>query len=141
MAASSSNSSTSVVPQSKVEFEMAERKLPQVSIGEMLREEEHNERMGPNDDEPLDPTLSTSQDRYQVRVKVDVATISSNELRSQMDRMGKQQVLVRHFRPMATFSFNAMATCVWEFGIFSVNQGYDTDGLEPNLSKTSYPLI
>jgi len=41
----------------------------------------------------------------------------------QMSRMGKQQVFVRHFRPMATFSFNAMATCVWEFGIFSVHQG------------------
>ncbi len=40
-----------------------------------------------------------------------------------MSRMGKQQVFVRHFRPMATFSFNAMATCVWEFGIFSVHQG------------------
>jgi choline transport protein len=36
---------------------------------------------------------------------------------------GKQQVLVRHFRPMATFSFVAMATSVWEFGIFSMNQG------------------
>jgi choline transport protein len=40
-----------------------------------------------------------------------------------MVRSGKQQVLVRHFRPMATFSFVAMATSVWEFGIFSMNQG------------------
>jgi hypothetical protein len=37
--------------------------------------------------------------------------------------LGKQQVLVRHFRPMATFSFVAMATSIWEFGIFSMNQG------------------
>lgn len=36
---------------------------------------------------------------------------------------GKHQVLVRHFQPMATFSFVAMATPVWEFGIFSMNQG------------------
>jgi amino acid transporter len=36
---------------------------------------------------------------------------------------GKHQVLVRHFQPMATFSFVAMATSVWEFGIFSMNQG------------------
>ncbi|KAK5169375.1 uncharacterized protein LTR77_005350 [Saxophila tyrrhenica] len=105
MAASSSSFTTSVVPQSKNDFEMAERKLPQISIGELRREEEQDDGTALDNDEPFDPTLSTASDRYQ------------------MNRMGKQQAFVRHFKPMATFSFNAMATCVWEFGIFSVSQG------------------
>lgn len=41
---------------------------------------------------------------------------------------GRKQVLVRHFRPMSTFSFVAMATSVWEFGIFSVSQGLVAGG-------------
>ena len=37
---------------------------------------------------------------------------------------------------MATFSFNAMATCVWEFGIFSVSQGL-VDGGRAGLIWTT----
>lgn len=35
---------------------------------------------------------------------------------------GKPQQVVREFRPFSTFAFNAMATSVWEFGIFSVGR-------------------
>lgn len=50
---------------------------------------------------------------------------------------GKQQVLVRHFRGASTFAFNAMATSVWEFGIFSMSQGL-TDGGRAGLIWTTF---
>ena len=101
MASRSSNSS-SITPEYHDTFEMSGRKAPRVTVGDVKGEGPLDGQVGEGNDEPLDATLSTNDDRFN------------------MNRMGKQQILVRHFRPMATFSFNAMATCVWEFGIFSI---------------------
>lgn len=90
-----SSSQSSISPESHDPYEMSARKDPRVQISDMKGEHEADEQIGEGNDEPVDAHLSTNRDRYQ------------------MERMGKQQVLVRHFRPMATFSFNAMATCVY----------------------------
>lgn len=90
-----SSSRSSISPEYHTQYEMNARKEPHVQISDTKGVRELDEQLGDGDDEPVDATLSTSNDRYQ------------------MERMGKQQVLVRHFRPMATFSFNAMATCVY----------------------------
>ena len=59
------------MPQTTTEYEMAERKLPQVSMSTMLKEAERDDRSGfDDDDEPVDPTLSTSVDRFQVRALI-----------------------------------------------------------------------
>ena len=76
------------------------------------------EEVRESDDETIDVTKSTDHDRYQ------------------MERMGKTQLLVRQFRPLSTFAFNAMATSVWEFGIFSVSQGL-VDGGRAGLIWTT----
>jgi hypothetical protein len=89
------SSSGSVSPEYSPEYEMTPQKDARVQISDLKEVHELDEQVGEGSDEPVDATLSTSKDRYQ------------------MERMGKQQVLVRHFRPMATFSFNAMATCVY----------------------------
>lgn len=109
MASSSSAFSVSISQAQHGNLEMLDCKAPHVTIGDEKDDGVPADHLSEGDDEPVDATLSTSNDRYQ------------------MHRMGKEQVLVRHFRPMATFSFNAMATCVWEFGIFSITQGI-TDG-------------
>lgn len=97
-------SSTQAMPHD--EYEMTARKGARVSIGEVPEKHGFAEGiMEAGDDGGVDATDSTGLDRFQ------------------MDRMGKKQVLVRRFRPMSTFAFNAMATSVWEFGIFSVTQG------------------
>ncbi|GAB7366367.1 hypothetical protein MBLNU230_g8165t2 [Neophaeotheca triangularis] len=91
--------------------ELSDRKAPQVSAtqaarGHELAQDENDEGF----DGQIDAMMSTRLDS------------------KDMDRLGKQQVLVRHFPPMATFAFVAMATSVWEFGIFSVNQGLVNGG-------------
>lgn len=98
---------------------MTERKAPQITIGEASQREVFPDEMGEGDEHSVDATKSTSQDQYN------------------MERMGKRQQLVRHFRPMSTFSFNAMATSVWEFGIFSMTQGL-TDGGRAGLIWTTF---
>jgi hypothetical protein len=87
------------------EYEMTARKDTRVSIGEVPEKSGFEAAIMEAGDDGVDATASTGHDRFQ------------------MDRMGKKQVLVRRFRPMSTFAFNAMATSVWEFGIFSVTQG------------------
>lgn len=110
-------SSTQAMPHD--EYELSERKGARVSIGEVP--EKHGFAEGiteAGDDDVVDATASTGNDRFQ------------------MERMGKKQVLVRRFRPMSTFAFNAMATSVWEFGIFSITQGI-VDGGRAGLIWTT----
>lgn len=72
--------------------------------------------------------------RPRARPMTDIRWIDSVSLTTrttvlqQLTVAGRKQVLVRHFRPMSTFSFVAMATSVWEFGIFSVSQGLVAGG-------------
>lgn len=101
------------------EFELSERKGTRVSIDELP--EKHvgfAEALAEAQEHPPDATASTRLDQFQ------------------MERMGKKQVLVRRFRPMSTFAFNAMATSVWEFGIFSISQGI-VDGGRAGLIWTT----
>ena len=56
-----------------------------------------------NDDEDLRATKSTRQDLLN------------------MQRMGKEQQLVRHFRQMSMTSFVAIATAAWEIGLFVIS--------------------
>ncbi|KAK5158505.1 hypothetical protein LTS14_003525 [Recurvomyces mirabilis] len=56
-----------------------------------------------NDDEELRATKSTRQDLVN------------------MQRMGKEQQLVRHFRQMSMTSFVAIATAAWEIGLFVIS--------------------
>ncbi len=49
-----------------------------------------------------------------------------------MDRMGKSQQLVRHFRVISMASFVAIATAVWEIGLFNLTPGL-TNGGRPGL--------
>ncbi|KAM0714979.1 hypothetical protein Q7P37_009444 [Cladosporium fusiforme] len=86
-------------------IELKARKSAQFSTREIARDIGEPSKGSENENESDDAMRSTNVDRYN------------------MERMGKQQVLVRHFRPMATFSFVALATSVWECGIFSMNQG------------------
>lgn len=109
-------SSSQVMPQH--EFEMNERKGTRVSVAEVPEKNAAGEAVMEVDDEGPDATSSTRLDQFQ------------------MERMGKKQVLVRRFRPMSTFAFNAMATSVWEFGIFSVSQGI-VDGGRAGLIWTT----
>ncbi|KAK3724841.1 hypothetical protein LTR37_000889 [Vermiconidia calcicola] len=69
----------------------------------------YEEEIGGEDD-GLDATAFNSRDHYA------------------MERMGKKQVLMRRFRAMSTFTFNAMATSVGEFGVFSNSQGLFAGG-------------
>lgn len=110
-------SSTQAMPHD--EFELSERKGARVSIEEISdKKMSFAEVIAEPDDDAPDATYSTGGDTFQ------------------MERMGKKQVLVRRFRPMSTFAFNAMATSVWEFGIFSISQGL-VDGGRAGLIWTT----
>ncbi|OQO02777.1 hypothetical protein B0A48_11059 [Cryoendolithus antarcticus] len=103
-ASSSSQSSSPPSIERDNGLEMHDRKGPHVGEGAIIHDRNEPKEAAFDVDE-VDATKSTSADRFQ------------------MERMGKDQVFVRHFKPMATFSFVAMATSVWEFGIFSISQG------------------
>ena len=45
-----------------------------------------------------------------------------------MQRMGKNQQLVRHFRVLSMASFVAIATAVWEIGLFNLTPGLINGG-------------
>jgi choline transport protein len=45
-----------------------------------------------------------------------------------MQRMGKSQQLVRHFRVLSMASFVAIATAVWEIGLFNLTPGLINGG-------------
>jgi choline transport protein len=45
-----------------------------------------------------------------------------------MHRMGKNQQLVRHFRVLSMASFVAIATAVWEIGLFNLTPGLINGG-------------
>ena len=49
-----------------------------------------------------------------------------------MQRMGKNQQFVRHFRVLSMASFVAIATAVWEIGLFNITPGL-TNGGRPGL--------
>lgn len=117
-AASSSMAASSSQVMPHDEFEMNERKGTRVSVDEVPVKNATGETVMEIDDEGPDATSSTRLDQFQ------------------MERMGKKQVLVRRFRPMSTFAFNAMATSVWEFGIFSISQGI-VDGGRAGLIWTT----
>lgn len=65
MAASSSQSSASVLPHSN-EFEMIDRKGPRVSIGEAPKDEDPVREIGDSDESLPDLTKSTHHDQYQM---------------------------------------------------------------------------
>lgn len=46
--------------------------------------------------------------------------------------MGRSQQLVRHFRLLSEASFAAIATAIWEIGLFEISPGL-TDGGRPAL--------
>lgn len=46
-----------------------------------------------------------------------------------MQRMGKNQQLVRHFRVLSMASFVAIATAAWEIGLFNLTPGLTNGGL------------
>jgi hypothetical protein len=46
-----------------------------------------------------------------------------------MQRVGKEQQLVRHFRVLSMASFVAVATAAWELPIFNLSQGLTNGGL------------
>lgn len=62
-------------------------------------------------DEPTDGMKSTSGDQRN------------------MQRMGKNQQLVRHFRVLSMASFVAIATAAWEIGLFNLTPGFTNGGL------------
>jgi choline transport protein len=106
-------------------IELTERKSAQFGTREIMESQPSDldlESDGSDDHE--DTTRSTNIDRHDMeRMGKRWPAYDEPSTPLTMVRPGKQQVLVRHFRPMATFSFVAMATSVWEFGIFSMNQG------------------
>lgn len=54
---------------------------------------------------------------------------STNADQQNMQRMGKNQQLVRHFRVLSMASFVAIATAAWELGIFGITPGLENGGL------------
>lgn len=69
----------------------------------------HHESLEAQQDADLSETLSTPADGADMR------------------RMGKEQRLIRRFRPLSITSFTAIATASWELGIFVITPGL-TDG-------------
>ncbi|TKX18668.1 amino acid permease-16 [Elsinoe australis] len=69
----------------------------------------HHESLEAQQDADLSKTLSTLADGADMR------------------RMGKEQRLIRRFRPLSITSFTAIATASWELGIFVITPGL-TDG-------------
>ena len=53
---------------------------------------------------------------------------STNADAANMARMGKNQQLVRHFRVLSMASFVAIATAVWEIGLFNLTPGLINGG-------------
>ena len=53
---------------------------------------------------------------------------STSEDAVNMHRMGKSQQLVRHFRVLSMASFVAIATAVWEIGLFNLTPGLINGG-------------
>ena len=53
---------------------------------------------------------------------------STNADAVNMRRMGKNQQLVRHFRVLSMASFVAIATAVWEIGLFNLTPGIINGG-------------
>ncbi|KAK6430602.1 hypothetical protein LTR95_013241 [Oleoguttula sp. CCFEE 5521] len=84
-ASSSSQSSSPPSIERENGLEMHDRKVPQVGEGAVTHNHDGSKEAAYDVDE-VDATKSTSADRFQ------------------MERMGKDQVFVRHCKPMATFS-------------------------------------
>ena len=118
VAGSSTMAATSSQAKTHDEYELSERKTTRVSIDELPETQLGFAEALAEAGQPPDANASTRLDQFQ------------------MERMGKKQVLVRRFRPMSTFAFNAMATSVWEFGIFSISQGI-VDGGRAGLIWTT----
>lgn len=54
---------------------------------------------------------------------------STNIDAADMQRMGKDQQLMRHFRILSMASFVAIATATWEMGLFAITPGLLNGGL------------
>jgi choline transport protein len=80
----------------------------------------------------ISPDTADVDDDDEAQDVVDKTTKSTRADAHNMQRMGRTQQLVRHFRLLSVASFAAIATAVWEIGLFEISPGL-TDGGRPAL--------
>ena len=80
----------------------------------------------------ISPDIVHVDDDDEAQDEVDHTTKSTRADAHNMQRMGRSQQLVRHFRLLSVASFAAIATAVWEIGLFEISPGL-TDGGRPAL--------
>ena len=78
------------------------------------------------------PDTADVDDDDEAQDVVDKTTKSTRADAHNMQRMGRTQQLVRHFRLLSVASFAAIATAIWEIGLFEISPGL-TDGGRPAL--------
>ena len=58
-----------------------------------------------------------------------------------MNRMGKDQILVRRFRQLSIIAFVAIATATWEIGLFILSPGLIDGGRSGRLNTNMYQTL
>ncbi|KAK3068914.1 hypothetical protein LTR53_013160 [Teratosphaeriaceae sp. CCFEE 6253] len=69
------------------------------------------------------------------------ATRSTREDAVGMQRMGKEQQLVRRFKQLSIISFVAIATAAWEIGLFIISPGLINGGRSGLVYNTIWNFI
>lgn len=88
-----------------------------------------------------DVKVVTNEELTEAQQQDLAATKSTYDDARGMQRMGKEQQLVRHFRQLSITSFVALATVAWELGLFLLSPGLINGGRAGLVWNTLWSFI